>query len=251
MKWIQALTKIGLAAIALTVATPLDAKAGTAGTFTFVAGCLDLANCSCPDQNSSNIPANPSDGLQMWMETQSPPWSLQNNVAYFDETDPNKVFGHTFDLNTQGISKGTIQSAQLEICLKALPNNATFNDTISLLFVDGMGMPKSDRWTHQIGDIFNGDGLYSSWWFYPATFALPLDLANLPLSPFFPSSKTNLLTELDKSRFLDIYIQDNTAVEYVALQIQVKVPEPGISLFGLMGLIALGAGLRPRKIHQN
>ncbi|MBP0016326.1 MAG: PEP-CTERM sorting domain-containing protein [Cyanobacteria bacterium SBLK] len=243
MKWINTAVKMSLAAIAFVVIAPPDVHAGT---LTLEAGCKDnfalSENCPYANQNGGEVP-QPSDELKTLMENYSQ--GLASREADFDGQDVNQVFGHTFKLP----EKGTIKSAQLEIHLNPL-GEILQTDQIHLLFIDDSGQD-SIRWGRQIGSSNGTEGLLPTEW-KDSSHLFILDLANLPLASNQDPNifATNLIAKLNEKRFLDVYFQDDSSVDYVALQIE-TVPEPGISLLGLMGLTALGACLRDRKTHQD
>lgn len=148
-------------------------------------------------------PAAPSAGLLALMAP---------NPADFDSTSINQPFGHTFIL-PEG---SCIIGARLEFRAKPLADapSGSDNDAIHLGFVSSDGLFVGTR-----GSAFFGSGntglppLLGPQWVpsnYPEGNMFVLDLGNL-------LGGVNLLPGLDANRSVDIYIQDDTAVDYLRL----------------------------------
>jgi hypothetical protein len=115
----------------------------------------------------------------------------------FDEIVPNKKFGHTFT----GLPAGIV-AAQLEMCLRAgydIPqNDALHLQFLNPTFAWGKGIASLTAMPWNVGDQK----------------ILILDLGNLPPSI---AGVTSILGTLASGK-LDVYIQDDTAVDYITLR---------------------------------
>jgi len=185
-------------------------------TIVFTAGIND--NFALPTE-----PTSPSSNL-----LGSRSWSLKD----FDDSRNDRVVAHTFT----GLPTD-IQTATLEVHLRAGTSFFSHNDGINLTFVeDDQIIPPvgSERWGRRIGT--GDDGLsfetLQSWlgvlsydWHStaasPAVDTIILDLSNLPLAPGQPASASNLISALNQHGFLDFWIQDDTIVDYIILTVTV------------------------------
>ncbi|MCH8322843.1 MAG: hypothetical protein IIB64_07190 [Proteobacteria bacterium] len=143
---------------------------------------------------------SPSPALQTHMDQ-------YNNGAFpnrqFDDPASNRVFGHTFsDLPAD------ITCATLEIGLKARPDLPS-NDQLHLNFNQN-GSP-TFAWGISIKDLPEANGT----WENGQTAVTRLDLADLPPSG---SGKT-IISSINAGNLLDVYIQDDTAVDYIILTV--------------------------------
>ena len=141
---------------------------------------------------------SPSPALQTYMDQ-------YNNGAFpnrqFDDQASNRVFGHTFsDLPAD------ITCATLEIGLKARPDIPS-NDRIHLNL--GAGAPFA--WTIKLTDIPGANGT----WENGQTAVTKFDLADLPPS----GSGGTIISSINAGNSLDVYIQDDTAVDYIVLTV--------------------------------
>ncbi|MCH8172761.1 MAG: hypothetical protein IIA70_05555, partial [Proteobacteria bacterium] len=141
---------------------------------------------------------SPSPALQAYMDQ-------YNNGAFpnrqFDDQASNRVFGHTFsDLPAD------ITCATLEIGLKARPDIPS-NDRIHLNL--GAGAPFA--WTIKLTDIPGANGT----WENGQTAVTKFDLADLPPS----GSGDTIISSINAGNSLDVYIQDDTAVDYIVLTV--------------------------------
>jgi hypothetical protein len=148
------------------------------------------------------------------------------NTAYpgalwknFDDTTINRFIGHSF----VGLPAGIV-GAQLTVRMKPLPDIPN-NDDIYL----GLNTPcNPPSWAYS--SLINAlPGAGGTWTINPATI-FTLNLGNLP-------GGGNLIPKLAADRFLDVLIQDDTAVDWMELQVT-NCP-PRRHFFGLPH-IALG-----------
>ncbi len=171
-------------------------------TFRFNAGRPDkFATTDGPE------PASPSNGLLAALSGAT--------FTGFDEPGTDKVFAHTFVL-PQG---NCISRARLTIRVK--PNGAqgslVENDAMTLRFSSPSGppIPGTPVWTSYFGSGNPNPGLLPNQWhsgnYGPTTFNL--NLASLP-------GPVNMIAALNAQRFLDVYVQDDTAVDYMVLTVE-------------------------------
>jgi len=144
-------------------------------------------------------------------------WSLKD----FDDSRIDRVVAHTFS----GLP-GDIQTATLEVHLRAGPSFLSHNDGINLTFVeDDQIMPPigAERWGRRIGTGHGVPGVLSYDWHStaasPAIDTIILDLSNLPLAPGQPASASNLIPALNQNGFLDFWVQDDTDVDFITLTV--------------------------------
>jgi|GEM_PF-4380748 len=152
-----------------------------------------------------------SDGLEAASPSAAFAASVPSSLsALFDGTQMDRYFAHTFVL-PQG---NCIGSARLDVFAKPLGAGGTVqNDSISLRFT---GVAGAQTWTSHFGSGQPNPGLLPNPWKLPTYGAgqlFSLDLGNLP-------GGGNLLTDLNAQRFLDIGIQDDTAVDYMVLTVE-------------------------------
>jgi len=167
-------------------------------------------------------------------------------VRDFDRIATDRNFMHTINLDP---SIGEITAAQLEIRVRGDGSGLNFNDTISLFFVDENGNGDPRRWGRQIGTGGGVEGLLPTAWQQGEVQTFTFDLANLPLpSNSNPTAlASNLLATLQEKQFVDIYVQDDTSVDYVSLTVETKsIPEPSSAL-GIVALGTIGLATLKRK----
>lgn len=168
---------------------------------------------------------------------QSPiPFNYQERckLRQFDQKGLDKDLLHSFDLSS-AIASGTIVSATLKTRLKPL-GGFYGNDGIRL------GLPNNF-----LANSFSGDSHWYSWIsdLNPSALNQPIDLS-LDLSSLLTNNGSiNLLPMLNNEGFLDVQIQDDTAVDYLTLEIE-TVPEPGT----IAGLAVLGFGFVASKTRK-
>ncbi|MBI3785293.1 MAG: hypothetical protein HY270_18020 [Deltaproteobacteria bacterium] len=166
-------------------------------------------------------PAAPSQGLQTLINAH--PVLPRSD---FDGVLMNSQFGHTFVLPTDDC----IVAARLEIRVQPLADapNGSDNDAITLGFVNSSGQ-LGTHWSAYFGNGNSGlPALLGSQWVpgnFPAGNLFTLDLGSLP-------GGTSLLAELNAKRSLDIYIQDDTSVDYIRLIVSLcpcPIPTPTLT----------------------
>ena len=158
-------------------------------------------------------PAAPSAGL---MVLTGP------DPADFDTLSPNRRFGHTFQLPTGSCLTG----ARLDFRAKPLsaPPSGSDNDAVHLGFVSA-GVFVGTRASAYFGSGNSAPPLpiLGSQW-TPANFpdgqSFEFDLANL-------TGGVSLLAELAANRFLDVYVQDDTSIDFLRLVVSIcSCPTP-------------------------
>jgi len=185
--------------------------------------CRDVLVDAGVDDNFSTAngpePASPSQGLQTLIGLNP---ALPR--ADFDVTSINQQFGNTFVL-PQG---DCVTGAMLEFRAQPLAPapSGSDNDAINLGFVSSSGQFVGTHWSAYFGSGNTGLPMLLTQQWVPGNFAagnvFSLDLGNLP-------GGTNLLSDLDAKRSLDMYIQDDTSVDYVRLVVSLcscPIPTP-------------------------
>ncbi|MDQ7014410.1 MAG: hypothetical protein Q9O74_11010 [Planctomycetota bacterium] len=137
----------------------------------------------------------------------------------FNEGPPdgpaNWEFGYTFE-NLPTLHPG----AKVRIHLKSLGDS--YNDSIHLQYT-GNGSSFSSLWGSSI------DTLYGGAWYGGATAVFDIPLDNLP-------GGGNIIGNINAVGYLDVYVQDDTAVDWIEL----TIPAPGTaSLLGLGAVVAM------------
>jgi len=152
-----------------------------------------------------------TDGLEAAAPSPALAASLPGTLsAIFDGTVTDRYFAHTFTL-PQG---NCIRSARLEIKARPLGYGSTVaNDSMALRFTGVTGSP---TWGSYFGSGNANPGLVANPWKLPTYGSgqlFTLDLSNLP-------GGGNLIGTLNSQRFLDMYVQDDTAVDYMLLTVE-------------------------------
>jgi uncharacterized repeat protein (TIGR01451 family) len=132
----------------------------------------------------------------------------------FDETSVDRFFGQTFEIT----DTRRICDAWLEIRVKPL-GTIDHNDTIHLDFIDSLGQRaiSGAGWGRYFGSGNASTGLLSSQWgssLTPVTFNL-----HLSALPMADGSLKDIVPILDQLGYLDVMVQDDTAVDYVKLTV--------------------------------
>lgn len=132
-------------------------------------------------------------------------------IAQFDYTMPMEyAFGHTFaNLDTAGCC---IVGATLHICLSALAGGNSNNDII------GFAQGNTVVWSDSIKNLVAPPGT----WMAPRQDCLTLDLGNLSMSA---AGITSIIAALQDGT-LDVFVYDNTSVDYMELEVQYCCPAP-------------------------
>ena len=174
--------------------------------------------------NADSPPAAPSAGLTT---------RLPAPLAGFDSTAVDRRFGHTF-----ANLPGSITSAEVVVRLKPRPTSihpASENDTVELTFTDAGGSLQAGGWVRYLGPGNATAGLAVSQWIpnnWQSGYAFTLMLSALPNPSGSPTDEIPLLNSLG---YLDVVVQDDTAVDYVTLSLCVPgtptpTPTPTLSL---------------------
>ncbi|HEX4953576.1 MAG TPA: SdrD B-like domain-containing protein [Thermoanaerobaculia bacterium] len=141
--------------------------------------------------------------------------------ANFDATaqEQNRRFVHTFRLPPCKCLVG----AKLEFLAKALGScgpSSSNNDSIGLGFSGLSGFP---RWTAWLGSGNPAPPLglsTPSWGSAPLQRLFTLDLAALPVFPTnTPPNTISILSAMQTNKYLDFYLQDDTAIDYMKLKL--------------------------------
>lgn len=125
----------------------------------------------------------------------------------FDDKAVNRIFGHTFT----GLPED-IQAATLEIHLFAGGSSLVSNDALALEYTGiNTGNPSS-FWYMGLTALFGQS------WSAGSDYTFILDLANLPPDA---QGDTNVIPFMNADNALDVYVQDDTAVDYMILTVTV------------------------------
>ncbi len=143
-------------------------------------------------------PASPSAGLARRLEAEGIHAGKQ-----FDDCTTDRFFAHTFP----NLPK-CITAAKLTVRLKPCGADCE-NDTINLSVTDAAGILRGS-WSRDLNDV-PGD-----WCDYTAGLVLSLDLSALPV---VGGGTVNGLPFLNTYGFLDFICQDDTAVDYLVLEV--------------------------------
>jgi SdrD B-like domain len=144
----------------------------------------------------------PSATLQNWI---APPY------AQFDGTEIDKRVIHTFRLPPCKCLVG----AKLELLAKALGSCSPYssaNDSVNLGFSTLSPVP---YWSARLGGSSAPPALSTPCWgSSPLVRSFTLDLAALPV---VPAGTISLLSAMQTNKYLDFYVQDDTAIDYIKL----------------------------------
>ncbi len=164
----------------------------------------------CENATSATFEAGNNDNFTGTSEPTSPSADLQvvlsqyaSGTRDFDELMSNRVFGHTFT----GLPSGIV-AATLELHLRGRPDIPS-NDALSLELVGGT---TPFGWARRISDLPEAGGT----WVIDQDAVFTLDLAALPLAG---GGFTDILPNVNLDQALDVYIQDDTAVDYMILTV--------------------------------
>ncbi len=193
------------------------AGAATAQPYTFLAGDVDDFGGSYATEDA--LPMRPV--LAQYLSRVGGVNQILHNSQPmpFDTESRDWEFGYTFmDLPT------LYEGATLEIRMKATSGLST-NDSLHLQYTS-FGEGLSNLWSDSIADL-NG-----TWNFTDIT-TLTLNLSDLP---GFDGSNGSFIDLVNDDGYLDVYITDDTSVDWIRL----TVPAPGTaSLIALGGMVAM------------
>ena len=123
----------------------------------------------------------------------------------FDDVTFDRLFGHTFS----GLPAGIVRA---ELVIRMKPSSfGSSNDALSL----GLSSGSSFAFSSSIASLPGAGGTWNS---NPTT-TFSLELGSLP-------SGGNILGKLASDRFLDVLVQDDTAVDWMELQVWTCSPPP-------------------------
>ncbi len=154
----------------------------------YVGGIADAYGTSVPNQSEH---ACPQGAFQTW---------LGNLTAPFDGTTCNRKVGHTFPRNGFVFPKGIV-AGRLTIRFRS-NCFGWLNDGLALQFVAG---PNRFAWSRRLRTLAPG---YST----GGDHTVVLDLADLP-------GGYNILPRTNTTGKFDVYVQDDTRVDYVMLEV--------------------------------
>lgn len=146
--------------------------------------------------------------------------------ADFDSSSANRPFGHSFHL-PRGDCVTAVRLRLRAKPLSAAPSGAN-NDAIHIGFVGGNGAFVGPRVSAYFGSenpspppaILDTPWVPAS---FPAGHLFELDLGDSP-------GETNLLAEIEAQRSLDIYVQDDTSIDFLRLEVSLcSCPTPSHS----------------------
>lgn len=148
-------------------------------------------------------PTSPSDDLLLLMDTYGGGDRVRFPHRQFDDVNSNRFFGHTFTDLPEGICTAT-----LEITMRF----GGSNDGIAL---ERTGINDAfSSWYLRLANLFNLDtGL---WWNLGTDHTFILDLANLPPDG---NGDTNIIPFMNADHALDVYVQDDSGVDYMILTV--------------------------------
>jgi hypothetical protein len=182
-----------------------DAPADAA-TFHFLGGVQD--NYVPPTE-----PASPSASLQTFIGASS--------YRQYDEAGANEWFADSF-LDCPMCIAG----AELEIGLRPetiVSSGGATNDTIRMNFTNNLGQQVGPYWLKNVGFPAGQQSVLPQDWGtqnYPNGVVLNLNLAALPLGNNNSNgSSSNLVPALRQRKFLNVDVQDDTAIDYIDLTI--------------------------------
>ena len=164
------------------------------------------------DTSDGAEPASPSDDLLLLMD----PYGGGDRAVFphrqFDNVNTNRVFGHTFtDLPP------CIVAATLEIRMRAGGGGVT-NDSLSLERTGINNNTPSTFWAVGLTALITWETGQTTTWSTGTTQTFILDLANLPSVGQGPA---NIISFMNADQALNVYVQDDTAVDYITLTVTV------------------------------
>ncbi len=133
------------------------------------------------------------------------------NVKGFDDCQIDTFFAHTFTN-----LPSCVTAATLRIRLRACGAGSE-NDTFGLSFTSATGALLAPGWGRYLGNgNGGGSGLLNTNWSAGATGEIVLDLAQLPNAD---GSTADLIPALNANGFVDLVMQDDSAIDYAVLTI--------------------------------
>ena len=182
--------------------------------------CCPPVGCACAGgqvqtqllggSNDDFDPSTPDPSPHLGQELEQHILDSPFNAVGFDEEEMNVAIGHTFEWQ----ECGPITEAYLEIRLKPHPDGVgTDNDHLYLWFTE---TPWGNGYAGIGFDLWKGEN--------QGPLTLCLDLADLPahgsdLTAGWTPSGVSLLGQLESEGYLDLYVQDDTIVDYAQLTV--------------------------------
>ncbi len=165
-------------------------------------------------------------------EPSSPSTSLLNllsdvDLKVFDDGCYDTFFAHSFANLPANISE-----AVLRIKLRACDGQPE-NDSITMGFALPSGGLHADRWSRRFGTFGAVPGLLPYGWGGGSEMEFVIDLARLPN---VSGPATDLIPRLNALRYLDFYVQDDTLVDYVILEVKTCQCQPDMEMAATPGL---------------
>lgn len=218
---------IALSVLSLTCAVVM-ANTAQAATVSYTA-------CNADNFNTSDGPEN---------STPSPALEQRISYAHGASTlcdrslnDYDDYFVHTFSDLHSNLSN-PIVFGELEISLRATNSSLSKNDRMGLNFTNPDGT-FTQGWSRYIGEWDSEPGLLGTTWSNGQSHTFTFNLANLPLAPGQSPAESNLLSTINQKGFLDVFVQDDTSVDYIKLTVS-DVPEP-LTILGSATALGFGA----------
>ena len=168
-------------------------------------GLTNRISAGTSDNFAGPEPSSPSAGLRTWLA------GLSANLEGFDACALNGYFAHTM-----ANLPDCITNAHLEVRFKSC-GAASFNDTLSLAFTGANGV-QTNGWSRYLGTLGNAEAglLPGNWNDATNGQVFDFDLSALPLAA---GGTTNLLPLLNQYHFLDLICQNDSAVDYLVLDV--------------------------------
>jgi len=229
---------IALSVLPLTCAVVM-ANTAQAATVSYTA-------CNADNFNTSDGPENstPSPALEQ---------RIDQNYYYGASTlcdrslnDYDDYFVHTFSDLHSNLSN-PIVFGELEISLRATNSSLSDNDRMGFNFTNPDGT-FTQGWSRYIGQGNPTEGLLPTTWSNGQSHTFTFNLANLPLAPGQSPAESNLLSTINQKGFLDVFVQDDTSVDYIKLTVS-DVPEP-MTILGSATALGFGALLKRQQSRK-
>jgi len=161
---------------------------------------------SADDFTGADEPAQPSTGLKLYLQNLSPSLPARN----FDNCGTPSALIHTFSNLPDCLSSARLLG-RLKACVRSP------SDAMELLFVGPSGKPETTRWAKPFGSQNFTPGFTQELWAPPVTLDININLDALPGG----TGVTSVLRRMEANRSLDVHIRQNTAVDFLRLEMEV------------------------------